>query len=70
MGHFRGDSEREMGFPDEFGEDMCQERGEQPTPAGKPRADTALLRVCDPELVRPLPALPSQPPGAGVLLGD
>ena len=36
MGHFRGDSQREMGFPDEFGEDMCQEKGEQPAPPGNP----------------------------------
>jgi hypothetical protein len=34
MGHFRGDSQRDMGFPDEFGEDMCQEKREQPAPSG------------------------------------
>jgi hypothetical protein len=36
--------------------------------AGEPRTDTALLRICDPELVRSLFALPLHAAGAGVLL--
>lgn len=32
MGRYAGNNRQEMGFPDEFGVDMCQEEQEQPQP--------------------------------------
>ncbi len=60
MGRFYGDNRKEMGFPDEFGEDICQSEQEQAPPGGEPeaRASNAILRLCDLGVVRPLPALP------------
>jgi hypothetical protein len=41
MGRFYMDSQKEMGFPDEFGEDICQTGQDQPQPAGKPQSSLA-----------------------------
>jgi hypothetical protein len=35
MGHFYGDNRQEMGFPDEFGEDICQEEQNKPEAAAR-----------------------------------
>jgi hypothetical protein len=35
MGHFYVDSQKEMGFPDEFGQNICQTDQDQPQPSGE-----------------------------------
>ena len=45
MGRFYADSQREMGFPDEFGEDICQGRQEQPQGTAEPQAG-AVMPFC------------------------
>jgi hypothetical protein len=45
MGHFLEDNHKEMGFPDEFGENMCQDQGEQ-TQGGAPVNSGPLPPFC------------------------